>query len=213
MKYYQESTAKELSRKGVQKTLPNISLKRNWTSEDVITDFTEIVETTKPVITNLQIIQNGGIGNKTGNTRPRIWIIKDKFSDIEDGLTKLEQETIFLSKEFETSKTNKLKEINELFKVETDVIKGGVMQEEVDTFGTQEAEALAYQIDPSSETPVLTSLALIRGMEKSELVIRVIGHANAYKTAISTSMGKKHSYEDEVKLAKTLDDLLDIEVI
>lgn len=107
--------------------------------------------------------------------------------------------------------------INAQFAIETTQIKGTVMQEEIDTFGTQEAEALLYQSDSTAPTPVLSRLVSIRkavlpDLTVAELAQRVLDHAAAYKDAISQVMGKKHALEDLVKAATTIDDLKNIEV-
>ena len=114
--------------------------------------------------------------------------------------------------QFNCAKEAKQTEINSQFKASTALIKAGIAQEEIDTFGTQESEALAYQADNLATVPLLTGLAAVRNMTVSELAIRVLAHAAAYKTAMGEVMGKKHALEDQVKAALTVEELEKINV-
>lgn len=102
--------------------------------------------------------------------------------------------------------------INQQFAIETAAIKDGVVQEEIDTFATQEKEALAYQADNTADVPLISGLAAVRGLTVAELAARVLGHAAAYKAAMAQVMGKKHLLEDQVAAALTIEDLEAIEV-
>jgi len=113
---------------------------------------------------------------------------------------------------FDDLKIQTLEKINDLFAKETAAIKGGVMQEEIDTFNTQEKEALAYQSDNTAIVPLISGLASVRGLTVAELAERVLAHAEAYKFAIAQVMGKKHALEDMVDAAVDIDDLKNIVV-
>ena len=117
-----------------------------------------------------------------------------------------------LVKMFERAKAFKQTEINNLFNTEIATIKGHVMQGEIDSFDTQEREAVAFIADNTAIVPLLAGLAVIRGITVVDLANRVVGHAEAYRIAIATTMGKKHKFEDQIKLATTLEDLEAIEV-
>jgi len=199
----------------IRQAHPNTSYPKIWTvSTCNDLEIDPVLITPKPVASSdLKIVIRDGVVQDQLSNWVEAWTEVDRFQDIPDGLTKAEQETAFRSDEFEKAKKAKIQAINDLFKVETATIKSGVMQEEVDTFNTQEREALAYQIDSSTIVPLLTELANIRGITVSELALRVIAHAAAYKNAMGQVMGKKHSFEDEIKLATTIEDLYTIEVI
>ena len=137
-----------------------------------------------------------------------------KFKDIPGGPTQAEQEAIFLAKEFENAYARKQQEINTLFNVESDVLKGTAQPIEIDSFPTQEKEALAYQADSQADVLLLTGLASAReGIDVPELVQRVLANAHTYKLYLGQIMGKKHRYEDQLKEAKTMTDLENIEVV
>ncbi len=197
MRYYQESTEAELTRKGVEKAVYPSTLPRNWNPEHVASKgFLPIVEPPKPEITNLQVITNGGT-ELGGGVRNRIWVVSNKFETTE-------QEAEYLAQEFDRAKVTVQTGINTLFNTEMAAVKGVVEQGEVDTFGTQETEALAYQADDTVPTPLLTGLAGTRGITVDVLAVRVLAHANAYKAAMGQVMGKKHKLEDQLKTATTL---------
>jgi len=103
--YYNEDTGQEIGRSGVEEAVRPTALKENWLPCDVINKgFTQITETPQPDITNLQVVNNGGVGDKIDDTRPRVWVVSDRFQDIPGGLTKAEQDAAFLIAELATAK-------------------------------------------------------------------------------------------------------------
>ena len=108
---------------------------------------------------------------------------------------------------FDELKAEITAKINALFAKETAQIKGQVMQEEVDTFPTQEKEALGFTADNTFPTPLLNTLAIVRDITVADLAVRVLDHAEAYKHAIGLVMGKKNKLQDQVNRAESLDDL------
>lgn len=113
---------------------------------------------------------------------------------------------------FEDLKSEIEEKINAQFEAETSLIKGRVTQNEIDTFITQETEALAYQNDNNATVPLISGLAAMRGLTLEDLSQRILAHAAAYKTAIAQAMGKKHVLEDQLDSAQTINDLKSIEV-
>jgi len=199
----------------IRQAHPNTSYPKIWTvSTCNDLDIDPVLITPKPVASSdLKIVIRDGVVQDQLSNWVEAWTEVDRFRDIPEGLTKAEQETAFRASEFEKAKKAKIQAINDLFKAETATIKSGVMQEEIDTFNTQEREALAFQADTTATVPLLTGLATVRGLTVSELAVRVLGHADAYKGAISQVMGKKHAFEDQVKLAITIEDINAIEII
>jgi len=169
--------------------------------------YTVVFETPKPETTALQIAVEGSPNLTPLGTWEQTWSIKDKFEDISGGPTKAEQEAAFLANEFNSLKESIQASINSLFTSETIVVKGNVMQEEIDTFQTQEKEALAYQADNQTSVPLLSGLAAIRNITVAELVNRVLTNATNYKAAMVQIMGKKHKLEDQLRAATTIEDL------
>lgn len=75
------------------------------------------------------------------------------------------------------------------------------------TFDKQEKEAREWTADNRVSTPFLDGLAKARGIDKADLVSRVIKKAEAFQTAISTLTGIRQKYEDEIEAAATVEDL------
>lgn len=99
---------------------------------------------------------------------------------------------------FTGSVNQKLDEINQAcqseFKALTDTYPAG----EVSTFDKQETEARAYLNDNAALTPLLDALSLARGMDKAELVNRVIAKADVFSQASGAIIGKRQRLEDDL---------------
>ncbi|MBA1443521.1 MAG: hypothetical protein M3H12_00155 [Chromatiales bacterium] len=74
-------------------------------------------------------------------------------------------------------------------------------QSEIDTWSTQEAEAIAYQADPAADVPFLTSQALARGITVADLATLIVTKAAAYKLAVGTALGKRQSLDEQIDAA------------
>lgn len=107
----------------------------------------------------------------------------------------------------ENLKSAKLAEIN----VAYDKVVSGVVATYPDmellTFDKQEKEARQWKADSSAATPFLDGLAKARGIDKDELVDRVIAKADAFQTAVATLTGLRQKYEDQLALAQTAEDI------
>ena len=75
------------------------------------------------------------------------------------------------------------------------------------TFDKQEKEAMEWTADNSASTPFLDGLARARGIDKANLVSRVIKKAKAFQTAIAALTGVRQKYEDEIDAATTVEEL------
>lgn len=104
----------------------------------------------------------------------------------------------------ENSKRQKLSEINEKAKNSVAHIRNAYPQFEIDTWTEQKDEALAYQNDTSSETPMLLGIAEARGLSVAELVLRVLAKVESYRDAVSRVTGIRQRLEDEVQGAATI---------
>jgi len=70
---------------------------------------------------------------------------------------------------------------------------------EIDSWPTQEAEALTWQADNTAITPLLDGMVANRaGMDKPTLVAKVLGNAAVFKAISGAVIGKKQGYEDQV---------------
>ena len=63
-------------------------------------------------------------------------------------------------------------------------------QFERDTFAVQESEANAYMKDNEAPTPFIDNLCLNRGIEKSEMVAKILANAEALKLATAPIIGQ-----------------------
>lgn len=75
-------------------------------------------------------------------------------------------------------------------------IQSGYPASEVLSWPKQEAEARAYVDDPRAMTPLLNALADARGIDKAELVARVISKADAFALYSGAMIGKRQALED-----------------
>lgn len=74
-------------------------------------------------------------------------------------------------------------------------IRGAYTQEEIDTFGIQEAEAAAWTNDASAPTPLIDGIIAHNGRTKADQVARILSKAAAYKAAVGAAIGRKQSKE------------------
>tara|TARA_R110002050_G_scaffold269917_1_gene412406 strand:- start:31331 stop:32008 length:678 start_codon:yes stop_codon:yes gene_type:complete len=87
------------------------------------------------------------------------------------------------------------------------VITASYLQEEIDSFKTQEEEALAWRADNAALTPILDGIVANRlSVTKEVLVNRILDvNVPAYKAITGTIMGKKQHYEDLIDALKVQD--------
>jgi len=82
-------------------------------------------------------------------------------------------------------------EVIKAFIYETNKIKEGYTQAEIDTFPTQEAEAQAWAADNTAPTPLLDAIISESGEVKADLTTKILGNAVAMKAAIGKAIGTK----------------------
>ncbi|AUZ85779.1 hypothetical protein [Methylophaga nitratireducenticrescens] len=98
----------------------------------------------------------------------------------------------------------KLAEITQAFQVAMSPITSTYTAEDIASFPTQEAEAMAWDANNSASTPLLDLIVANRpGIDKATLVSRVITNAATYKALSGTSIGKKQAFEDLIYALKT----------
>lgn len=150
----------------------------------------------RPDITDLQVAEMAAEPEHRADGWYRPWVVSDRFTsqaEIDD----------YQAQKIKDARVAKQREINDLFNTEIAVVRGPVVQHEIDTFETQEKEALAYQADSTADVPLLSGLAAVREITIADLVGRVLAHATAYKAAVAQIMGKKHRFEDLLDEAQT----------
>lgn len=70
------------------------------------------------------------------------------------------------------------------------------------TFQQQELEVLAWQKDNSTPTPVLDSLAEVRGISRDEQIQKAITKVTLFRGLSATIIGQQQKYEDMIKEIK-----------
>lgn len=105
------------------------------------------------------------------------------------------------------AKNVKLAEINTTYNIATSALVTTYPQTELLTFDKQEKEARSWDADNTAATPFLDGIALARGIDKAELVRRVIAKSDAFQTAVATLTGLRQRYEDQLSMATTAEEV------
>ena len=96
-----------------------------------------------------------------------------------------------------------------------DKLKSGLLtgypQTEIESFYRQEKEALAWQADHSTSTPMLSQIARVRGVPLDILISKVIEKSAQFAVAIGIIIGQRQAFEDRLLALKTPDDLTALE--
>ncbi len=93
-----------------------------------------------------------------------------------------------------------------------DSILVGYPQAEIDSFYRQEKEALTKKANQNAETPMLSSIALSRGVSLDVLVDKVLEKAELFASIMGGIIGQRQKFEDRTLSAETLKQLTDIEI-
>ena len=96
-----------------------------------------------------------------------------------------------------------------------DQLKNGLLagypQTEIESFYRQEKEALAWQADHNTSTPMLSQIARVRGVPLDMLINKVIEKSAQFAVAIGIIIGQRQAFEDRLVALKTPDDLTALE--
>lgn len=109
--------------------------------------------------------------------------------------------------DIEKGKKLKLYEVNSGYDSAVSSYMKTYPEAELLTFDKQEKEAREWTANNRVSTPFLDGLARARGIDKADLVSRVIKKAEAFQTAISTLTGVRQKYEDRIDAATTVEEL------
>ena len=104
-------------------------------------------------------------------------------------------------------KAIKKAQINGAFEQTMQMITAGYPQDEIASWGKQEQEARAFVADAESATPLIGALSATRGVEKSDLVGRIIYKADAFAQISGQLIGKRQALEDAIDAAETAEAL------
>lgn len=121
-----------------------------------------------------------------------------------------------LSEEKQTALFAKQKEglLNKLAD-KADQLKNGLLagypQTEIESFYRQEKEALAWQADHNTPTPMLSQIARVRGVPLEVLIEKVIEKSSQFAVAIGIIIGQRQAFEDRLLALKTPDELTSLE--
>ena len=100
-------------------------------------------------------------------------------------------------------KVAKKAQINGAFEQTMSMITSGYPQDEIASWGKQEQEARAFVADAESDTPLIGALSTVRGVEKADLVGRIIYKADAFAQISGQLIGKRQALEDAIDAAET----------
>ncbi len=87
----------------------------------------------------------------------------------------------------------------------------GYPQTEIESFYRQEKEALAWQADHNTPTPMLSQIARMRGVPLDILISKVIEKSAQFAVAIGIIIGQRQAFEDRLLALKTLEELTALE--
>ena len=112
----------------------------------------------------------------------------------------------------EQAKAAKLQEINEACDRELKKLTASYPEIEVITWDEQVLEAKAYQADSSVTTTLLDGLCAGRGIEKADLVQKILAKAEAFQAYSGRVIGQRQSLEDRLESAEGVNEVLNITV-
>ena len=78
---------------------------------------------------------------------------------------------------------------------------------ELQTWSLQSAEALAWQADNNAATPMLDTIAAVRGIERIPLIKKALKKARAYRLLTAYVAGQRQAIEAAINAAANLDAL------
>lgn len=96
-----------------------------------------------------------------------------------------------------------------------DQLKNGLLagypQTEIESFYRQEKEALAWQADHNTTTPMLAQIARVRGVPLDMLISKVIEKSAQFAVVIGIIIGQRQAFEDRLLALKTPEELTALE--
>jgi len=111
------------------------------------------------------------------------------------------------STEIETVRNSRLKELSRAAQREIEVITPTYPVFETLTFERQRIEAIAWQENPTIETPCVDILASHRGIDRIGLLSKIILKVAEFELAALNTAGKRQRHADQLKAAKSVDEI------
>lgn len=101
----------------------------------------------------------------------------------------------------------KLQEINDACEAELGKLRETYPMSEILSWDRQEQEARSWLLDNNTPTPLIDNLAKARGIDRIELINRIIYKSDMYLIAVGNAVGKRQGLEDRIFEAKTVAEL------
>jgi len=188
-KYTREIRSERVLDLEIKKTIsmgPNTRAEMGWIL---------ILKTTKPEPSTVlkRVYASEPIENTMGDT-VEVWMERDLFADTtEEGVTttKAEHEAAHIAKLAAEVKQGLIDTAISEFIEEAAAMKSGYSQAEIDSWPTQEAEAIAWTLDNTAETPLLDAILSESGDTKLVLATTINGKAAALKVGVGKAIGRK----------------------
>ncbi|WP_432744977.1 hypothetical protein BV025_001875 [Haemophilus influenzae] len=112
---------------------------------------------------------------------------------------------------FTQQKENLLNKLSDKADQLKNSLLAGYPQTEIESFYRQEKEALAWQADHNTPTPMLTQIAQNRGVAFEILVEKVIEKSAQFAVVIGIIIGQRQAFEDRLLALKTPEELTALE--
>jgi hypothetical protein len=109
--------------------------------------------------------------------------------------------------ELEAAKKSRLASINMACDKELAQLAETYPSGEISSWPQQVKEAEALTIDPNTATPLLSTIAVARGLTVADLAGRVLAKAAAYSEAAGQIIGKRQALEDALDIATTTEEI------
>jgi len=86
--------------------------------------------------------------------------------------------------------------IDNVYTAKIESIVGSIPQYEINTWGKQEAQALAYTSNNNAPVPFIQNLAIERSITLAAMAKKILEKAAIYEELSSKALGQKHAAED-----------------
>jgi len=140
-----------------------------------------------------------------GKIKPTFELFKDQYMSNEN--TSWKEPELDWNEYVSFVKPILLKRNNDRFEKEMSTIREKYPESERQTWYIQEQEARAYKADNSVETPFIDNIANSRGIDKDELVDKIITKADTYKAMVGNAVGNKQKIEDLIENIVSIEDI------
>ena len=99
--------------------------------------------------------------------------------------------------ELAAAKQNSLNTADSVFDAEVATITTGYSLQEIDSWPTQESEALAYTASDTADTPLIDARLSVTLGDKAILVASILAKAEMYKVEFGKALGRKKKVQND----------------